>query len=97
MGEAARPVPQALGPAIGIRSGCLGHRTSLFAIDGKLGRRRALKAIVRTNCANELHLDACVLQTFAILWPDRHCALDGLPVHVQGDPLAAAFVELDID
>jgi hypothetical protein len=38
-----------------------------------------------------------VLQSLAILRSDRHGALDGLPVHVQGNALAAALVELDID
>lgn len=38
-----------------------------------------------------------MLQSLAIFRPDRHGALDGLPVHVQGNPLTAALVELDID
>lgn len=38
-----------------------------------------------------------MLQSFAILWSNRHGALDRLAVHVQRDALAAALVELDID
>jgi hypothetical protein len=37
-----------------------------------------------------------MLQSLAILGSDRHRTLDGLPIHVQGDPLTAALVELDI-
>jgi hypothetical protein len=44
-----------------------------------------------------LHLDACVLQSLAILWSNCYGTLDRLAVHVQGDALAAALVELDID
>jgi len=44
-----------------------------------------------------LYFDARVLQSLAILRSDRHSALDGLPVHVQGNPLTATLVELDID
>lgn len=50
-----------------------------------------------TDCPDELHLDARVLQSLAILWSNRYGALDRLAVHVQGDALAAALVELDID
>jgi hypothetical protein len=38
-----------------------------------------------------------MLQSLAILWSNRYGALDRLAVHVQGDALAAALVELDID
>jgi hypothetical protein len=44
-----------------------------------------------------LHLDACVLQSLAILWSNRYGALDRLAVHVQGDALPAALVKLDIN
>jgi hypothetical protein len=38
-----------------------------------------------------------VLQSLAIFGSNRYSALDRLAVHVQGDALAAALVELDID
>lgn len=52
---------------------------------------------MRTNCANKLHLDSRVLQALAIFGSDSHGTLHGLAVHVQGNPLSAALVELDID
>lgn len=38
-----------------------------------------------------------MFQSLAILRSDSHSTLDGLAVHVQRDPLAAALVELDVD
>lgn len=47
--------------------------------------------------ADELHLDARVLEALAVLGADRHGALDGLAVHVEGGLFAAVLVELDVD
>jgi hypothetical protein len=51
----------------------------------------------RTNGANELDLDACVLEALAILGSHRDLALDRLAVEVQGDLFLARLVELDVD
>jgi hypothetical protein len=51
----------------------------------------------RTNCADELHLDARVLEALAILGPHRDLALDRLAIEVQRDLLFAVLVELDVD
>lgn len=53
--------------------------------------------VQRTNRANKLHLDPRMFESLAILRSDGHGTLDGLAVHVQRDPLAAALVELDVD
>lgn len=37
-----------------------------------------------------------MFQSLAILRSDGHSTLDGLAIHVQRDPLAAALVELDV-
>ena len=38
-----------------------------------------------------------MFQSLAILRSDGHSTLDGLAIHVQRDPLAAALVELDVN
>jgi hypothetical protein len=50
-----------------------------------------------TDGADELHLDARVLQPLAILGPHGDGAADGLAVHVQRHLFAAALVLLDVD
>lgn len=50
----------------------------------------------RTNGADELHLDARVLEPLAVLWPYRYRALDRLSVHIQRCLLAPVLVQLDI-
>lgn len=52
---------------------------------------------VLTYCADELHLDAGVLEALAILGPYCDGALDRLAVHIQGRLLPPIFVELDVD
>lgn len=47
--------------------------------------------------ADELDLDARVLEAFAVLGPHRHGALDRLAVHVQRRLFTAVLVKLDID
>jgi len=49
-----------------------------------------------TNRADELHLDACVLQSLAILWAYCDLALDRLSVQVQRDLFFPVLVELDV-
>lgn len=51
----------------------------------------------RTYRADELHLDARVLQPLAVLGPHRNGALDRLAVHVQRGLLAAVLVQLHVD
>lgn len=51
----------------------------------------------RTYRADELDLDAGVLQSLAVLWPDCDGALDRLAVHVQRGLLAAVLVQLHVD
>ncbi|KAL8303673.1 hypothetical protein RB597_004906 [Gaeumannomyces tritici] len=46
--------------------------------------------------ADELHLDARVLQPLAVLGPHRHGALDRLAVHVERRLLAPVLVQLDV-
>jgi hypothetical protein len=50
----------------------------------------------RTYRADELHLDASVLQSLAILWSDCHLSRYRLSIHIQGRFLAAVLVELDV-
>lgn len=70
MGVAALRERQVPAPAKGIRNGCLDRRTSLLSkILGQFMSRPpvVISAAVfewagsHTDCANELHLDACVL------------------------------------
>jgi hypothetical protein len=50
-----------------------------------------------TNRPNELHFDACVLQSLAILGSDCDLSLDRLAIEVQWHFLFAVLIELDID
>ena len=51
----------------------------------------------RTNCPNELHFDARVLQPLSILGPDGNLTLDRLAIQIQRDLLLAVLVKLHID
>lgn len=46
--------------------------------------------------ADELHLDASVLEALAVFRPDRDCAFDGFAVQVQWCFLASVLVQLDV-
>jgi len=46
--------------------------------------------------ANELHLDACVLEALAVFGPDSNRAFDGFAVEVQRRFLAPVLVQLDV-
>ena len=50
-----------------------------------------------TNRPNELHFDARVLQSLAILGSDCDLPLDRLAIEVQWHFLLAVLIELDID
>jgi len=50
-----------------------------------------------TNRANELHLDARVLQALAILRSDRNSSLHCLAVGIQRAFLLPVLIELDVD
>jgi hypothetical protein len=50
-----------------------------------------------TDGADELHLDACVLQPLTVLGTHGDGAADRLAVHVQRHLFAAALVLLDVD
>jgi hypothetical protein len=50
-----------------------------------------------TDGANELDLDARVLEALAILGPDGDLALDRLAIEVERDLLFAVLIELDVD
>lgn len=63
----------------------------------RAGGRRGLGRAQRTNRADELHLDARVLQALAILGPYRDLALDRLAIQIQRHLLLAVLVELHID